>query len=149
MFKGFCELGVGPVDMANNSIDPWAQQELNIFSSPKITGIPSLDTVQNTLENLTAGSESKVLVSPPDEESRVPVSPPYDELLGVFAAQPLNPALGGDLYSLFQPQSTAAATVFIKIPQAEPQGTPNREIDPSVSQGAHIGESAEQLNSRK
>ena len=60
--------------MADNSIDLW-QQELNILSSSKITDIPSLDIVQNTLENLTAGSESKVLVSPPDEE-----------LLGVFAA---------------------------------------------------------------
>ena len=46
----FVNLGVGPVDMEDNSVDPW-QQELNIFSSPKITGIPSLDTVQNTLEN--------------------------------------------------------------------------------------------------
>ena len=46
----FVNLGVGPVDMAENSVDPW-QQELNIFSSPKITGIPSPDTVQNTLEN--------------------------------------------------------------------------------------------------
>ena len=43
-------LGVGLVDMVANSVDPW-QQELNIFSSPEITGIPSPDTVQNTLEN--------------------------------------------------------------------------------------------------
>ena len=49
-FGGFVNLGVGPVDMADNSVDPW-QQELNIFSSPKITGIPSSDIVQNTLEN--------------------------------------------------------------------------------------------------
>ena len=116
-------MGVGPVDMEKNSIDPW-QQEFNIFSSPKINGIPSPDTVQNTLENLTAGSESRVLVSPPDEE-----------LLGVFTAWPLNPALGGSPYSLFQtqPQITFVATVFIELPHAEPQGTPNREIDPSVS----------------
>ena len=107
-------LGVGPVDMADNSVDPW-KQELNIFSSPKITGILSLDTVQNTLENLTSGSESRVPVSLPNEERRVPVSPP-DELRGVFVARPLNPALGGGLYSLFQPQSTAAATIFIEIP---------------------------------
>ena len=78
-------LGVGPVDMADNSVDPW-QQELNIFSSPKITGIPSPDTVQSTLENLTAGTESRVLVSPLNEESKVPVSPPDEELLDVFAA---------------------------------------------------------------
>ena len=89
------------VDMADNSVDPW-QQELNIFSSPKIIGIPSPDIVQNTLENLTAGSER-----------RVPVSPPDEELLGVFAAWPLNSALGGGPYSLFQPQSTVAATIFI------------------------------------
>ena len=114
-------LGVGPVDMADNSVDPW-QQELNIFSSPEITGIPSPDTVQNTLENLIAGSKSKVPVSPPDEE-----------MIGVFAARPLNLALGGGPYSLFQPPSTVATTVFIELPQAEPQGTPNREIDPSVS----------------
>ena len=123
--------------MADNSIDPW-QQELNIFSSPEITCIPSPDTVQNTLENLRAGSES-----------RVPVSPPDEELLGVFIVRPLNLALGGGSYSLFQSQSTAAATIFIELPQAEPQGTPNREIDPSVSQGACTGEAAEQLNSRK
>ena len=130
---------VGPVDRADNSVDPW-QQELNIFSSPKITSIPSPDTVQNTLENLIAGSESMVLVSLPDEE-----------LLGVFTAHPLNPALGGGPYSLFQPQphSTAAATIFIKLPQAEPEKTPNREIDPSVSQGACTGDAAEQLNSKK
>ena len=86
-------MGVGPaIDMENKSIDPW-QQELNIFSSPKITGIPSPDTVHNTLENLTAGSERRVLVSPLDEE-----------LLGVFAAWPLNSALGGGPYSLLQPQ---------------------------------------------
>ena len=130
-------MGVGLVDMADNSVDPW-QQELNIFSSPKIIGIPSPDTVQNTLENLTAGTESRVLVSPPDEE-----------LLGVFTAWPLNLALGGGLYSLFQPQSIAAATIFIKLPQAKPQGTPNREIDPLVSQGECIGETVKQLNSRK
>ena len=88
--------------MADNSVDPW-QQELNIFSSPKITGIPSPNTVQNTLENLTAGSESGVSVSLPDEESRVLISPPNEELLGVFVARPLNPSLGGGLYSLFQP----------------------------------------------
>ena len=46
----FVNLGVGLVDIANNSVDPW-KQELNIFSSPEITGIPSPDTVQNTLEN--------------------------------------------------------------------------------------------------
>ena len=96
-FGGFCELGVGPVDMEDNSVDPW-QQELDIFSSLEITGIPSPDTVQNTLENLTAGSESKVLVSSLDEESRVPVSPLDEELLGVFAARPLNLALGGCPY---------------------------------------------------
>ena len=95
-------LGVGPVDMADNSVDPW-KQELNIFSSPKITGIPSPDTVQNMLENSTVGSESRVPVSPPDEESRVSVSPPDEELLGVFTAWPLNPTLGGGPYSLFQP----------------------------------------------
>ena len=76
-------LGVGPVDMVDNSVDPW-KQEINIFSSPEIIGISSSDTVQNTLENLTAGTES-----------RVPVSPPYEEILGVFAAWPLNPALRG------------------------------------------------------
>ena len=70
----FVNLGVGLVDMAYNSIDLW-QQELNIFSSLKITGILSLDTVQNTLENLTAGTESRVSVYPPDEE-----------LLSVFTA---------------------------------------------------------------
>ena len=125
--------------MEDNSVDPW-HQEVNIFSSPKITGIPSLDTVQNTLKNQIAGTESRVSVSPLDEE-----------LLGVFVAKPLNPALGGGSYSLFQPQphSTAGATVFIELPQVEPQGTPNREIDPSVSQGARIGEAAEKLNSKK
>ena len=138
-------LGVGPVDMEDNSVDPW-QQEVNIFSQTEITSIPSPDIVQNMLENLTAGSESRVLVSPPDEESRVPISPPDEELLGVFTSWPLNPALGGGPYSLFQPQSTIAATVFIELPQAEPQGTPNREIDPSVSQGARTGEAAEQLD---
>ena len=70
--------------MADNFVDLW-EQELNIFSSSKITSIPSPDTVQNTLENLTAGSESMVLVSPPDKESRVPVSPLDEEILGVFA----------------------------------------------------------------
>ena len=40
----FVNLGVGLVDMADNSVDSW-KQELNIFSSPKITSIPSLDTV--------------------------------------------------------------------------------------------------------
>ena len=108
-------LGVGPVDMEDNSIYPW-QQELNIFSSSKITGIPSPDTMQNTLENLIAGSKSKVPVSPLDEESRASVSLPDEELLGVFAARPLNPALGGGSYSLFQPQSIAAATIFIELP---------------------------------
>ena len=49
-FGGFCELGVGSVHMADNSVDSW-QQELNIFSSPKITGISSPDIVQNTLDN--------------------------------------------------------------------------------------------------
>ena len=143
-------LGVGLVDMANNSIDPW-QQELDIFSSPEITGIPSPNTVQNTLENLTAGSESRVPVSPPNEENGVSVSPPDEELLGVFTARPLNPALGGGPYSLFQPQphNTATATIFIELPQAEPQGTPNREIDSLVSLGARTGEAAEQLNFRK
>ena len=134
--------------MVDNSVDPW-QQELNIFSSMEITGIPSPDTVQSTLENLTAGSESKVLVSLPDEESRVSVSPPDEELLGVLVAQPLNLALGGGPYSLLhssQPLSTAAATLFIELPQEEPQGTPNREINPSVSQGARIGEAVEQLD---
>ena len=67
-------LGVGLVDMADKSIDPW-QQELNIFSSPEITGILSPDTVQNTLEYLTAGTKN-----------RIPVSPPDEELLSVFAA---------------------------------------------------------------
>ena len=89
-------MGVGPVDMEDNSLDLW-QQELNIFSSLEIIGIPSPDTVQNTLENLTAGSES-----------RVPVSPLDEELLGVFIAQPLKLALGGGPYSLFhsiQPSS--------------------------------------------
>ena len=102
----FVNLGVGLVDMADNSIDPW-QQELNIFSSPEINSILSPDTVQNTLENLIAGSESRILVSSPDEE-----------LLGVFAAWQLNPALGGGPYSLFQPQphSTAAATILIELP---------------------------------
>ena len=87
----FVNLGVGRVDMADNSVNPW-QQELNIFSSPEITGIPSPDTVQNTLENLTTGTES-----------RVPVSSLDEELLGVFATRPLNPTLGGLPYSLFQP----------------------------------------------
>ena len=128
----FVNLGVGLVHMEDNSIDSW-KQYLNIFSSPEITGIPSPDTVQNTLENLTTRSESRVPVSPPVEESRVLVSPPNEELLGVFTAWPLNPALGGGPCLLFQPQSTAAASVFIKLPQAQPQGTPNREIDPSVS----------------
>ena len=144
-------LGVGLVDMADNSVDSW-QQDLNIFSSPEITGIPSPDTMQNTVENLTAGTESRVSVSLPDEESRVHISSPDDELLGVFVARPLNPALGGGLYSLFhssQPPSTAAATLFIELPQTEPKGTPNREIDPLVSQGECIGETVKQLNSRK
>ena len=130
-------LGVGLVDMADNSVDPW-QQELNIFSSPKITGIPSPDIVQNTLENLTAGTESRVLVSLLDEE-----------LLGLFAARPLNLALGGGPYSLFhssQPPSIVAEIYFIELPQAEPQGTPNKEIDPLVSQAARIGEVVEQLD---
>ena len=107
--------------------------------------------MQNTLENLIARRESRVPVSLPDEETRVLVSPPDEELLGVFTARPLNPALGGGPYSLFQPQphSTAAATIFIKLPQAEPQGTPNREIDPLVSEGACTGDDAEQLNSKK
>ena len=121
----FVNWGVGLVDMADKSVDPW-QQELNIFSSPEITGILSPDTMQNSLENLTAGNESRVLVSSPDEE-----------LLGLFAAQPLKSALGGVSYSLFhssQPPSIAAETHFIELPQAEPQGTPNREINPSVSQ---------------
>ena len=69
--------------MADNFIDPW-QQELNIFSSPEITGIPSPDIVQNMLENLTTGTES-----------RVPVSPLDEKLLGVFVARPLNSALVG------------------------------------------------------
>ena len=108
-FGGFCELGVGPVDMEEKSVDPW-QQELNIFSSLEITGIPSPDTVQNTLENLTAGSKSRVLVSPPDEESRVLVSLPDEELLGVFAARPLNSALGGVPYSLFHSSQPPSLT---------------------------------------
>ena len=130
----FVNLGVGPADMADNSVDLW-QQGLNIFSSPKITGIPSPDTVQNTLENLTAGTESRVPVSPPDEESRVSVSLPYEEMLSVFTTQPLNLDLGGGPYSLFQPQPhrIAVATIFIELPQAEPQGPPNRGINPSVS----------------
>ena len=103
--------------MADNYVESW-QQELNILSSSKITGIPSPETVQNTLENLTAGSESRVPVSPPDEESRVPVFSPDEGLLGVFVAWPLNLALGGGPYSLFQPQphSIAVATVFIELP---------------------------------
>ena len=46
----FVNLGVCPVDMADKFVDPW-QQELNIFSSLEITGIPSPDTVHNTLKN--------------------------------------------------------------------------------------------------
>ena len=46
----FVNLGVGLVDMADNSVDPW-QKEINILSSPKITDIPSPDTVHNMLEN--------------------------------------------------------------------------------------------------
>ena len=102
-------LGVGSVDMVDNSVDPW-QQDLNIFSSLKITGIPSSDTVQNTLENLTAISESRVPVSPLDEESRVPVSLPDEELLGVFVARPLNPTLGGGPYSLFHSSQPPSLT---------------------------------------
>ena len=105
----FVNLGVGPVDMVDNSVDPW-QQELNIFSSPEITSILSPDIVQNTLENLTAGSESRVSISPPYEESRVSVSPPDEELLGVFAARPLNLALGGGPYSLFHSSQPPSLT---------------------------------------
>ena len=104
----FVNLGVSLIDMqVDNLDDPW-QQELNIFSSLEIIGIPSPDTVRNTLENLTAGIESRVLVSLPDEE-----------LLCVFAARPLNSALGGGPYSLFhynQPSSIATTTYFIELP---------------------------------
>ena len=82
--------GLPVEDMVDYTEDLW--QGLNVFSTSKITRILPLEIVQNSLENLPAGTEARVMDSPSFAE---------EGFLGQFAAQPLNPTLGGAPYSLF------------------------------------------------
>ena len=85
-------LGVGlPVEeMVDYIEDPW--QGINIFLTPKITGIPSPTTVHYNLKKLQAVNDARVSDSSPFIE---------EGFLRNYAIKTINPSLGGASYTLF------------------------------------------------
>ena len=105
-------------DMVDYSADPW--HGLHAFTPPKILAILSPGAVQNALENLPAGLEARVSDTP---------SPAKEGLLGIFAARPLNPAIGGTPFTLFPANqlSQNAEALYGDLPQSELQYPPSEE----------------------
>ena len=79
-----------PNDMEYYSSKPW--HGLHIFTPPEIPAILSSGAVQNALEKFPAGLEARVSDTPSLAE---------EGLLGIFAARPLNPAIGGNTFHPF------------------------------------------------
>ena len=132
--------GLPVEDMVDYMEDLW--QGLNAFWTPKITEIPSPETVQNSLENLPAGNGARVSDSPPFAK---------EGLLEQYIARPLNPLLGGAPYSLFSTGQTLhgsdavithsvsfQATPHQRSPQ--PDGDLHRRLDSFLEQLASTGE---------